>query len=194
MPRCTPPVSGVTPRRWDQNRAPVGCTFPAGPTLQRAAAEALGRIGHARGRSRELVRAASLPTNPVLEHSLTYALIDIGNAPAIRSVQVAASRARRVALIARDQIGGNHVTAAELEPLLASTDPVLRQTAWWIVTRHPEWGGELAGFFEKQLRAGNLVAAERDALVQGLAPFTSHAAVQQLLATAMSRERRLTTG
>ena len=90
-----------------------GLHIPSRPALQRAAAEALGRIGHAAAVP-ELVRAASLPTDPVLEHSLTYALIDIGNAPAIRSVQVAASRARRVALIARDQIGGNHVTAAEL--------------------------------------------------------------------------------
>ena len=165
---------------------------PSRPALQRSAAEALGRIGDAAAVP-DLVRASALPADPVLEHSLAYALIEIGDATAIASVQISASRARRIALIARDQIGGNHVTPAELQPLLRSADPVLRETAWWIATRHPEWGAELVGFFEQQLRAGGISASERggisaserDVLVERLTPFTGHAVVQQMLAEAI---------
>ena len=93
------------------------------------------------------------------------------------------SRARRAALIALDQISGVVAsTSDQLLPLLGSDDHILRNAAWWIAARRPEWGGELAGFFRKRLEIPSLSAAERDDLGQKLTPFTSHVAIQQLLA------------
>ena len=48
------------------------------PAVQRVAAEALGRIGDARAVP-HLIAASAAPVDRVLEHSLTYALIEIGD-------------------------------------------------------------------------------------------------------------------
>lgn len=71
---------------------------------RRAAAEALGRIG-GKGVVSALLEAAGEPADRVLEHSLTYALIEIadpsGTAAGLQSQNV---RTRRAALVALDQM------------------------------------------------------------------------------------------
>ena len=158
-----------------------GLHLPGRPALQRVAAEALGRIGDPRVIS-DLIGAAALQADPVLEHSLTYALIEIGRAAAIESVPVQASRARRAALIALDQIDGGRLTPDAILPSLDVPDPVLRTAAWWIATRHPEWGGALVEFFRTRLDRPGLSTTDRDDLVQRVSPFVANTAIQQLLA------------
>jgi putative membrane-bound dehydrogenase-like protein len=158
-----------------------GLHIPGRPALQRAAAEALGRIGDVRVVA-DLIDAAALPADPVLEHSLTYALIEIGRSDAIAAVPARSSRARRAALIALDQIDGGRLTPDAIVPSLDAPDPILRSTAWWIATRHPEWGSALAEFFQRRLAAPSFSAADRDELGQMLPPFAGNAAIQQLLA------------
>jgi putative membrane-bound dehydrogenase-like protein len=155
------------------------------PALQRSSAEALGRIGDSRAVP-DLLAAAASPVDRVHEHSLTYALIEIGNAGALTAArsQSTSSRATRAALIALDQIDGGQLTADGLVPLLDSSDSVLKDTAWWIAARHAEWGGALSGFFQRRLAAANLSAADRDDLQQKLAQFANNPAIQQLLADA----------
>jgi putative heme-binding domain-containing protein len=68
--------------------------------------------------------------------------------------------------------------AAELN----ARDGALKETAWWVVGRHPEWGGALAGFLRDRLAAKDLTAAEREELAALLARFASDKAVQGLLA------------
>ena len=71
---------------------------------------------------------------------MTYALIEITDAPGTaRGLQAASSQTQRMALIALDQMGGQGLDAARVTPLLASGDPVLKETASWIAGRHPEW-------------------------------------------------------
>ena len=124
------------------------------PAVQRVAAEALGRIGNAQAVP-QLIAASAAPVDRVLEHSLTYALIEIGDAASTAAgLTATASGSRRASLIALDQIDGGQVKPEGLIPLLTSSDPVLSQTAWWIAGRHPEWGGALASFFETRLAAG----------------------------------------
>jgi putative heme-binding domain-containing protein len=160
------------------------------PALQRAAAEALGRIGDA-GAVPDLVAASAAPMDRVLEHSLTYAMIEIGDAPgtAAAGVQATASRAKRAALIALDQMDGGQVRPEALVPLLDSPDAILGETAWWIAGRHPEWGSALAGFFTRRLGVGGLTAEDRDGLQRKLAQFASDTTIQELLAeTVVSHE------
>jgi putative heme-binding domain-containing protein len=152
------------------------------PALQRSAAEALGRIGDARAVP-ELLRASASAGDRVLEHSLTYALIEIGDASSTGAgLQSAASGSRRAALIALDQIDGGRLQPAQITPLLTSSDGVIKQTAWWIAERHPEWGSALVEFFERRLTTADLGTAERDALARQLTPFAGAAAIQDLLA------------
>ncbi|MGH9308621.1 MAG: HEAT repeat domain-containing protein, partial [Vicinamibacterales bacterium] len=157
------------------------------PAIRRAAAEALGRIGDA-GAVRALVAAAAADADRVLEHSLTYALIEIGDATATRaaSTQSAAPRSRRTVLIALDQMDGGGLDANDIVVLLDSSDPVLNETAWWIAGRHPEWGSALAGYFAKRLDSRRLARVEREALQRKLAGFGANPAIQELLASAVA--------
>ena len=125
------------------------------PSISRAAAEALGRIGDPRAIRPILAASASSGSDRVLEHSLAYALIEIGD-PAATSragLEAVAPRARRAALVALDQMDGNHLTADVVLPLVDHADPILRDTAWWIAARHPEWGDALAEHFRRALAA-----------------------------------------
>jgi putative membrane-bound dehydrogenase-like protein len=172
-----------------------------GPSLpnRRAAAEALGRIGDktavpallevvGRPRGAEPGSAA----DRVLEHSLTYALIEIddpkGTAAGLQSSNILT---RRAALTALDQMDGGGIEAAAVAAELAAADPRLKETAWWIAGRHPEWGGAMAGFLRARLGAPNLSAGECDGLVRRLARFAGSAPVQDLLAEPLRDVRAL---
>jgi putative membrane-bound dehydrogenase-like protein len=153
------------------------------PALQRAAAEALGRIGDARA-VQPILEVAAGERDRILEHSLTYALIEIGDAAATAAGlrQPSPPRARRAALLALDQMRGGRLDAGAVVALLDSPDPVLNSTAWWIAGRHPEWGGELAAFFSGQLRAPATAVARRADLTDTLGRFADNASIRPLLA------------
>ena len=156
--------------------------------IQRAAAEAIGRIGDGSAVP-DLLAAAAAPADRVLEHSLTYALIEIGDRNAVVNAGLAASSpsSRRAALIAMDQMDEGQLTSAGLVSLLDSAEPLLRDTAWWIAARHPEWGGAFAEFFQQALAAPLATPADRDSLQQKLTQFASDRVIQQLLADTVER-------
>jgi putative membrane-bound dehydrogenase-like protein len=164
------------------------------PAVQRAAAEALGRIGDSRAVP-VLLATATSPLDRVLEHSVSYALIEIGDWRASATgLQSSSSHAKRVALIAVDQMDHGGLQPKQVISLLESPDPVLKETAWWIADHHPEWGSDLADFFQERLGAPNLTAPELNDLQLKLAQFSESPAIQNLLATtanrAMSTESR----
>jgi len=148
----------------------------------RAAAEALGRIGD-KNAVPALLEVAGNLFERTLEHSLTYALIEIGDregtAAGLKSKKL---RTVRAALVALDQMDGGGLDPATLTPYLASTTPLLKETATWIVGRHPEWAGQLLGYFRDRLDAQDLTDGERGDLVQLLAQCTRAKAIQDLLA------------
>jgi putative membrane-bound dehydrogenase-like protein len=159
------------------------------PAIARAAAEALGRLGDARAVRPIVAAAGASGGDRVLEHSLTYALIEVRNpeATAVASHEIIAPRARRAALIALDQMEGAHLTPDAVLPLVDHADPILRDTAWWIAARHPEWGNALADHFRRALAesgGANDGAAQREALEQRLGQFAANPAVQDVLADA----------
>jgi len=162
------------------------------PQLKRVAAEALGRIGD-KTVVPELLAALAESNDQVLDHSLTYALIEIGDKEGTAAGLDKSPRVRRAALIALDQMDGGDLKAETVAAELNATDPALRETAVWIAGRHPEWGDALAGYFRKEL-ARDLPPAARDELATQLAGFTRTPAIQQLLAEplheAAARPRR----
>jgi putative membrane-bound dehydrogenase-like protein len=152
------------------------------PPVRRAAAEALGRVGDSRAVA-NLLASAAAAIDRTLEHSIIYALIEIGNPPATAAAaQGASSRTQRAALVALDQMDGGDLQPSTVIPLLDSADPLLRETAWWMAGHRPEWGGSLAEFFQTHLAAKDLSAEARDDLQQKFVEFADNAAIQDLLA------------
>ncbi|MEW5975905.1 MAG: PVC-type heme-binding CxxCH protein [Acidobacteriota bacterium] len=151
--------------------------------LQRVAAEGLGRIGERRAVPFLLEATAHL-RDRILEHALTYALIEIGDPAGTAAGLTAASpNTRRAALIALDQMPGGKLRPEQVAPLLTSRDDLLKQTASWIAGHHPEWGATLSGFFAKRL--AKLASEDRPELEKQLAFFSRDPAIQTLLAQAV---------
>jgi putative membrane-bound dehydrogenase-like protein len=160
---------------------------------QRVAAEALGRLGH-KSAVGSLLKAAgrTVPARPdrILEHSLIFALIDIAD-PEATSVGLSSgnSETRRAAMIALDQMRGGGLNPKAVAKLLASRDPLLKQTASWVIAQHPDWADSLVESLRDQLYVATVYAgsqSEQSELKQHFAQFSSSPAVQTLLAKAVA--------
>jgi len=114
------------------------------PSVARASAEALGRIGDPSA-APALLGLAAGTTAWALRHSAIYALIEIGDPEATRAgLSGPAPGAIRAALIALDQMEGGGLRSGPVLGALDSPDLDLRDAAWWIAAGHPEWGDALA--------------------------------------------------
>jgi putative membrane-bound dehydrogenase-like protein len=158
--------------------------------VRRNAAEALGRIGNSAAvpplldaaRQFDCQNAALDASARILEHSIIFALIEISDREATaRGLSSENPRVHRAALMAMDQMPHGQLSASEVTPLLASKNPVLKDTANWIVSRHSDWGSALAGFFRERFKSSDLNASEVGAFQVQLAPFTGNKAIQELL-------------
>ena len=152
----------------------------ASAAVRRVAAEALGRI---RDRSAvpRLLAATAETDDEVLTHSLVYALIEIADAPSTRSGLAAADpRTRRAAMIALDQMRPAALTPDAILSRLSSTDPLISEAAEWIATRHPEWGGRLAGYLAGEL--ARYRGEDPSDLAARINRFAGDPAVQDVLA------------
>ena len=108
------------------------------------AAEALGRIGDNKA-VRALLEAAGKADDRILEHSITYALIEIGDPKATEAgLSSVNPRTLKVAMVALDQMEGGALEPKFVARLLASPEPELKETAVWIIGRHRDWADSLA--------------------------------------------------
>ncbi len=156
----------------------------------RISAEILGRLGE-RSAVPQLLAASAQPhlksemTNDrVLEHSITFALIEIAD-PASTALGLNSSNpgVQRTALIALDQMPEGQLKPDQVIPLLATSDLTLRQTSLWLVNRHPEWGDALTAHLHLQLNRKGLLIKEQSDLQKLLSQFAETASIQQLLAS-----------
>ncbi len=159
--------------------------------VRRIAAEALGRIGDPSAVAALLNAATQIdpnlaqlpPGQRVLEHSIIFALIEIAaRQETALGLTNENPRVHRAALMALDQMPDGQLAADAVTPLLLSKNPVLKDTANWIVSRHPDWGAALAGFFKEQFKSPDMTDAQAAELQAQLVPFTGNAAIQELLA------------
>jgi putative membrane-bound dehydrogenase-like protein len=151
------------------------------PQNCRAAAEALGRIGD-KSAVRALLAALATPTDRILEHSLTYALIEIGDRDSIAAgLKSDNPRVRRAALTALDQMPGGRLDVSPVIAELNAADTALKETAWWIVGHHPEWGEQVAKVLRERITT-KMSPAERDDLARQLAKLAKSTSIQNLLA------------
>ncbi|HEY2415980.1 MAG TPA: PVC-type heme-binding CxxCH protein [Pirellulaceae bacterium] len=148
---------------------------------RRAAAEALGRVGDSSVTPALLAALADGANDRALDHSLTYALIDIGeNDPLRKAVGSSDVKIRRAALIALDQTGAQ-LDSKLIIDRLDDGDEATRDAARWIAGRHSEWAADLAAYADSRLSAP---LAEQDAkqLVELLGKLAKGPAIQKLLA------------
>ena len=153
------------------------------PAIRRAAAEGLGRLEEVSVVPNLIRAAADSSMDRILQHSITYALIEIGAPVDLKSVAVSSqtSMMQRIAVIANDQRPGGTVDPQQVVPWLTSKEPLLRETGLWLVGRHAEWGDALANYLRQRLVAAVLTDQERAELVEQLAQFAGNAAIQELL-------------
>jgi len=157
---------------------------------QRLAAESLGRIGKPVAVPK-LLAAAAKADDPILRHAITFALIELADADAMRSAVASDEpKARSAALIALDQMAGGGLQPSQVVPLLDSPDATLSASAHWLIARHTEWGAELAQWFRKKLadlKESKSATPEEESLEKLLATFATNSAIQDLLATAATQ-------
>ncbi|MES2790001.1 MAG: PVC-type heme-binding CxxCH protein [Planctomycetota bacterium] len=152
------------------------------PMNQRLAAEALGRIGDPQ-QAATLLAAAAAPSDRGRDHAITYALLELQNAPAtVAGLQDPNPAVQRTALYVLDQLEDGKLEPQNVAKLLASSDVGLKEAAAWVIGRHPEWSEALVGFFQTRLADETLLAADRQELERQLAQFATAASVQKLLA------------
>ncbi len=186
--------------RWDDYHADEHLmeVFTSGtPQNRRAAAEALGRVFRRESRSVGIPRKPGEQPTPlislllaalaqkndhVLHHSLTHALIEMGD-PIFPSdaVRYKSSAVRRSVLMANEYQTEAHPGWASVRDDLADPEAELRETAWWVVGRHPEWGNDLAKYLGQRLASKDLAAAERRDMIDRLAKSVRSPAIQNLI-------------
>ncbi len=150
------------------------------PHLAREAATALGRIGDKQAVP-ELFLSLREGRDRFLEHSLLYALIEIGDrAGTLPYLEEASPLARRAALIALDQMEGGGLTREQVTPCLDPANPALQKTALDILTSRG-WSKEILAL----LRAWLGETKPRPELAGVLVGFAKDPAVQDLMASTL---------
>jgi putative membrane-bound dehydrogenase-like protein len=158
---------------------------PASLREVRLFTEKLGRAGNPKAVPLILNTLSDEKNDRVLDTALTRALIDIGDAKATaEGLEHKSPRVKRAALAALDQMPGGNLKADDVIPHLSVENTDLRETAWWIAGKHPDWGDKLVGFFRTELEKGK----DRGSVVRELARFASREPVQQLMAEFLNRE------
>jgi putative heme-binding domain-containing protein len=161
------------------------------PRVRRVAAEAYGRMrrpGGAHNMVPAILESLGDETNDrTLDHALTFALIEIGSEKeTAKGLEHKSARVRRACLAALEAISGPKLDSKAILAELDAKDPALRETAWWIAGRHPQWGDQLAGYFKEKLKAADkLTQAEREEFAARLVKFAGRDAVQQVLGDAL---------
>lgn len=118
------------------------------PSVARAAAAALGRMGEARAIGALTGRLGRSGGDRFLEHALIYALIEIDDFDATREgLKSEDPSVISGTLRALDGMASSKLEVLDVLPHLESADAVLRETSLSIALSHPEWDAALANAF-----------------------------------------------
>jgi len=188
------PTSGARFQNALIEHAPQSATSATSARLARIAAEGLGRLRD-RGSVETLFEAIALTNSTTggadrfLEHSLMFALIEIGDAAAARKQLQSPNLARRrAALLVLEQCGETSPsTVAEVLPFLNASPGPLQDAGLWVARRHPEWGGALASHIRSRLTTPEVSASEKGSWESMFDLLARQTEGQTLLAEAVIR-------
>lgn len=149
---------------------------------RRQAATALGQIGDPAAIP-HLLAAAEGVHDRFITHAITYALISL-NQPALTQTGLKhdSPQVKRVAFIALDQMKQATLTAEHALPYLSSADSLMRATAVWVASHHPEWADAMVKYLEGRMRKPSLAAEDEMQLRAILLSYGSNSVVQQFMA------------
>lgn len=158
------------------------------PHTRRHAAAALGRVGDPKVIPHLLGALANEENDRELDHALTYALIESADVDATaKGLAHASPRVRRAALAALSNIPNSGLDAKTVLAELDAKDAALRETAWWIAGRNPQWGDALADHLKERFkRIEKMTQPEQDELVARALPFAKTPAVRKVLGDALA--------
>lgn len=150
----------------------------AEPAVRRQAASTLGMQGCIEAIPQLVSALSSDGLERAEEHAIIYALIEMGDAPAVRSARQALSSGMasmgqwRGLVIALDQIDGGDLQWDEVELGLDSNDLASRQVVANIAKRHPEWLSSIAAKLSSWLASDEW--KDRSELMEGLLSSSLH--------------------
>lgn len=173
----------------DATNALTGLIHKTEPPMRRRIAESLGRIGQSKAVP-ALLETLRRPNDAFLEHALIYALIQINDPQTtLQALGDSHARVRRAGLIALDQMKDGKLTPEQVVPLLGSDDGDLQQTALLVVSRRPEWAALAQGTMRKWLAGPRLTSDQHKTLNEVLVAGSADAAIQALVADALTDQR-----
>ena len=156
---------------------------------RRVAAEALGRIGDPSAVP-ALLAALPAPVDRSLEHSLIFALIQIGDVEQLgEAVHSESVWQRRAALIALDQMPAVRLDPKHVIAELDAPNHRMQETAWWIASRHPQqYGGLVADSLRRRIHDPQLTDEQRGALVTRVAQVAKSRELAEWISQELTRQ------
>ncbi len=160
-------------------------------TRSRVAAESLGRIGDRAAVPQLLAVAGKASDDRFLFHAATFALIQIADADGTRAgLEAEADGPLLASLLALDQMPEGGLTPDQVLSKLAN--PVLQETALFVLSRHREWDDQIAEWLKKALSSGeNEDIALQLATRFGTLPAVSAALVEEVRRSDKSPSRHV---
>jgi putative membrane-bound dehydrogenase-like protein len=158
------------------------------PATTRSMAEALGRVGNRESIAplMETIQRFGPAADRILQHSLTYALIELNQSDAIANyVDSGTPFQVSAALRALYERGDERLVPANVIPALNSL--AARETALEILLAHPEWSSSLDQLLPEMFARAFQSAEARSALLALARQWGSQPAFQQLLATELEK-------
>ncbi|MDB6053012.1 MAG: hypothetical protein JWN25_535, partial [Verrucomicrobiales bacterium] len=157
--------------------------------IVRTAAEGLGRLRDKTAVAALLESARYAGADPFLEHTLVYALVQIGDPVQTRlGLKSSFTPVQKAAMTALDQMDSGRLEFIDILPALKNEDKELRKSAIWILKHHLSWNGFAADFVEELLKATppSKFSEDRKELLKILA---SSPQVQDIFATNFTTAR-----
>ncbi|HTL17797.1 MAG TPA: PVC-type heme-binding CxxCH protein, partial [Patescibacteria group bacterium] len=157
--------------------------------LRLAAAEGLADCGDARSVT-ALTKALSGPTDEFLIHALTFALHRLAGRESLENALSDPSpKVQRAALLLLAQNPFNSVTQKQVSDRLFAENELLRETARWVLERHPDWAETGAEFVKRLITLTGPTDADNVALAKALPLFQSHRVVIEAVAACLRAEQ-----
>jgi putative membrane-bound dehydrogenase-like protein len=121
------------------------------------------------------------PTDRALVHAATLGLIELGDPKELqRALEDKDLTVRRAALMAAEQCG-LLTRASDVVIHLQFGDELLRDSAIWIMARHPDWAEDVIDYYRRRLMSRVIPVGEYDDFDRQLAPFLQSKPMQSLL-------------
>lgn len=185
-------LHGASVLRLDANKVVPLLKDPS-LAIRRAAAEAIGRVGTKAQVSAVLAALADPRNDRILDHSLTYALLEINEPSALdEGILSTNPRVRRAALVAKHYLAREQLQPQPVFEGLASDYRPLKETCLWLIGRESRWSNYFADYLRQRLTRTREKAEDAE-LLELMIRFAKTPAVQQLLAELVAEASRSPT-